>query len=99
MSHHASSDSEFPNISGADEARRKLDERFKKLTRELGVGATGDFPRGQIHRTDEGGLSLAVTVEKNTVIIAFGKPVAWFGMSRVEACELADLLKKRASEL
>ena len=90
MSHHAESDSEFP------EAARLL---FDKLAREQGAGATGMFPRGQLHRTDEGELRIAVTVEKNSVILAFGKPIAWIGMSRVEACEFADLIKRKASEL
>ena len=94
MSHHAESDSEFP-----PEAKRKVTETIDRLARVLGAGPTGEFPRGKLHRTDEGGIAIAVTVEKNTVIVAFAKPISWFGMSRVEACELADLLKKRANEL
>ena len=94
MSHHAGNDSEFP-----PEAKRIFDDMVKKMSAEVGAGATGLFPRGQLHRTDEGEIRIAVTVEKNTVILAFGKPTAWIGMSRVEACELADLIKLRASEL
>ncbi len=90
MSHHAESDSEFP------EAGRMF---FDKLAREQGAGATGMFPRRHLHRTDQGELRMAVTVEKNSVILAFGKPIAWIGMSRVEAIEFADLIKRRATEL
>lgn len=94
MSHHADADSEFP-----EEAKALLNQRLHALATEAGAGPTGDHPRGRLHRTDEGGLAIAVTVERNTVIVAFGKPVSWFGMSRVETCELADLLKTRAQEL
>jgi hypothetical protein len=97
MSHHASNDSEFPG--GANENRRGLDELMNRLAGGRGAGATGQFPRGQIHRTDEGELRLAVTVINNTVVLAFGKPVSWVGFSRVEAIELAELIKRRAQEL
>lgn len=93
MSYHAEQDSEFPNRDSS------FLQRLQDLAKEAGAGPTGQFPRGHIHRTDEGEIRIAVTVERNTVILAFAKPVAWIGMSRVEACELAELLKRRASEL
>lgn len=94
MSHHAPSDSEFPG-----ERPQKFKDILDKLAQDSGAGATGNFPRGQLHRTDEGEIRIAITVERNTVIIAFGKPTAWIGLSRVEAVELAELIKKRAGEL
>ncbi len=93
MSHHAESDSEFP------ETLKKFTDEISKVARQVGAGPTGEFPRGQIHRTDEGAIRMAVTIERGTIILAFGKPVAWVGMSRIEACELADMLKKKAAEL
>lgn len=62
------------------------------------LGPTGNFPRGHINLQDEGELRIGVTVENNTVIIAFGKSISWFGLSRLEACQFADLIKKRAME-
>lgn len=90
MSHHADHESEFP--------KRDWNEVLSKMMEDK-LGATGQRPRGKIHATDEGELRMGVTVENDTVILAFGKPIAWIGMSRIEAIALADLLKQRASEL
>jgi hypothetical protein len=101
MGHHASMDSEFPEKDDLAHIAKgqRLREMMDSMAKAQGAGATGEFPRGHIHRTDEGELRIVVTVQNNNVILAFGKPTAWIGFSRVEACELADLLKKRAQEL
>lgn len=89
MSHHSS---EPENVG-------EFAAWIKKVAHEQGAGATGQFPRGHLNETDEGEIGLAVTVKNNTVILAFGKSVSWIGLSRVEAVELAELLKRRAQEL
>lgn len=61
-------------------------------------GATGKFPRGKLHESDEGELQLGVTVNQGTVIIAFGKPVAWMGLTPQIARDLAAALITRADE-
>ncbi len=90
MSHHGSHDGKTSGI---------LKELYRKLNEECGAGPTGRFPRGRLNEHDEGELVMAVGVKDNTVILAFGKPVSWIGFSRVEAVELAELLKTRAAEL
>ena len=45
------------------------------------------------------GLNVGVAVDNDRVLLVFPKPVAWLGMSRNQARELADYLKQRASEL
>ena len=62
------------------------------------LGATGQFPRGKLHESDEGELRFGVTVEHGTVIVVFGKPVAWLGMSPQKASDLAVTLLERADE-
>jgi hypothetical protein len=62
------------------------------------LGATGKFPEGKIHPTDEGELKFAITHEKGEVIFQFGKAVAWFALPPEKAEELADLLRKHAVE-
>jgi hypothetical protein len=39
-----------------------------------------DYPRGKLNARDEGQLRMMMRVEKNTLVIDFGKPVAWFGL-------------------
>lgn len=61
-------------------------------------GETGKFPRGKLHADDEGELQMGVTVNQGTVILAFGKPVAWLGLTPQIARALAATLIERADE-
>lgn len=62
------------------------------------IGATGEFPEGKLNSNDEGEIRFGVALDKEArkVILNFGKPVAWLGMSPGQAIELADLLRKKA---
>jgi hypothetical protein len=62
------------------------------------IGATGEFPEGKIHGSDEGQVRFAIAHDKGKVIIQFGKPIAWFAMGPEQARELADTLTKHAIE-
>jgi len=62
------------------------------------LGATGNFPLGKLTQSDEGELKMAVTTNKGKVIVAFGKPIAWMGLSPDDARMLAKILNKRADE-
>ena len=61
-------------------------------------GANGKFPRGKLHESDEGELQMGVTVKQGTVIVAFGTPVAWLGLTPQIARDLAATLLERADE-
>lgn len=63
------------------------------------VGATGDFPRGKLNPTDEGGLMIAVHPEGDTVRIDFGKPTAWIAMPADQALAFAALIVKNAMHI
>lgn len=85
MSHHAD---QMP-----EELRRELDFMKDKL------GATGKFPDGKLHDTDEGEIQFAVASdkEKQVVILDFGsKPISYVGMGPQDAIELAQLLIRHA---
>lgn len=69
----------------------------KELLKEL--GATHRFPEGRLTDADEGELTFAVTVRSGKVVVAFGKPVSWFGMGADQADLLADLLRQRAAQI
>lgn len=62
-------------------------------------GKTGDFPRGKFSEDDEGGIQMGVAVRDKTVIINFGTPVAWLGLPKDVALQLAATIKRRAEEI
>ena len=63
------------------------------------LGGTGDFPRGKLNADDEGGIALGVATQDKTVIINFGKEVAWLGLGHDEAIAFAKLLLKHAKKI
>ena len=67
--------------------------------RKQKVGATGDFPRGKLNENDEGGLAVGIADQDGTVIINFGKPIAWLGLSAQEACDFAGLIVRHAKKV
>ena len=62
------------------------------------LGETGRFTHGALTPDDEGELRCAVTASGGKVILAFGTPVEWIGMTPRMAQQLADALNKWASE-
>ncbi len=62
-------------------------------------GSTGEFPRGKLNEDDEGELKIAIGVDKDTVIIDFGKSVTWIGLSSRDARDLAQLMLDKAAEI
>ena len=65
------------------------------------AGATGDHPQGKLNADDEGGLRMAIVADKrNSVVrVDFGKPVAWLGLDRATALDLARRLTWHAEKL
>jgi len=62
------------------------------------LGATGEFPRGQLDDSDEGEISIGITVRRGTVLLAFGKPVGWLGLPPQMARDIGRTLQERADE-
>ena len=62
------------------------------------LGATGRYPRGTLNEHDEGELQYAIVTYRGTVIINYGKPVAWFGLAPADARRLAQILEAKAEE-
>ena len=65
------------------------------------IGPTNKFPYGKVHESDEGELSigLATDLSNNTIVMNFGKPIAWIGMAPNHARDLAKMLIDKADEL
>lgn len=76
----------------------EIPEYLRELAERERLGATGAFPQGKIHHTDEGEIRLMVGVERGKVLLAFGKPVAWIGFDPEQARQIGELLIKRADE-
>ena len=66
------------------------------LAKRLKLGATGAFPDGKLDKSDEGELRMALSMQGDYVRIDFGKPVAWFAVTKNEAKELAARLMQCA---
>ena len=64
-----------------------------------GLGPTGKFPQGKLDDTDEGELTLAVSVVDSVIRIDFGKKVAWLGLDPDTALALASSLTEKAMAL
>lgn len=62
-------------------------------------GSSGDFPRGRLNADDEGDLQFGITTKDKTIIVDFGKPVAWLGLDKATALQLGAILIERAREL
>lgn len=56
------------------------------------LGPTGRFPRGKLDEGDEGELLCAISVNRGTVILAFGTSVEWLGLTPQGARMLAEAL-------
>ena len=65
------------------------------------LGATGEFPNGQYHPTDEGEIKMAIVTDRDRelVFLNHGKPVTWIGMTPQQAVELAQSLIQHARSI
>ena len=93
----------FKEAAEQGEMREKIGavvEQLKAATKAIGapLGETREFPYGTITPDDEGEIRLAVTAQGGKVIIAFGKPIAWLGMSPREARQFAKALSEWADK-
>ena len=77
-------------------ARNRL---MRELLNTTGFrGAVGDHPDGVLRGGDEGLIQFAVGHEDGKVVIDFGKPVAWLGMTPQQAADFASSILNRARE-
>lgn len=77
-------------------ARNKLRRQLLDTTGFL--GAIGSHPDGVLRKGDEGLIQFAVGMEDGKVVIDFGTPVAWLGMTPQQAADFASSILNRARE-
>ena len=68
-----------------------MSQRRIKTKRVPGLGPTGQYPYGKLNPDDEGEIRIAIAHDPHnrTVVIDFGKPVAWIGLPPQHAREFA----------
>ncbi len=85
--------------------RRNQNELIKDIMTEKKIskrpGPTGDFPDGQIFKDDEGALNIGIASdkEKGIVIMDFGSPVKWIGLSPEDIYGLTKVMIEKANEI
>jgi hypothetical protein len=97
MSHHGSNP--FEEAGDVPEF-----ERLHKLMRDLlnttGFrGAVGSYPDGVLRKGDSGLIQFAIGEQDGKVVIDFGTPVAWMGMTPQQAADFASSLLRKAREV
>ena len=63
------------------------------------LGPTGRFPGGKLTDTDKGEVVFEVVRFKNKVIVNFGTPLMYIGMSPKEARRFGSLLIQKANAI
>ena len=99
--HHG--DRWFKEAADQADARQTIQDvtaRLAEITQRAGMalGETGRYPLGALTPDDEGELRMAVTAQRGTVILTFGKPTAWIGMTPHDARALANALGEWAAK-
>ena len=92
MSHHGSN----PFDEDGDKIR-KLISGLKASTADY-RGPIGDYPHGKLTASDEGSIQFAIGEKDGKVVMDFGAPVAWIGVTPQQAMDIASALTKRARE-
>lgn len=95
MSHHGTNpfESDDPNFA----SRSKL---MRDLLNTAGFrGAIGAYPNGQLTKADEGSIQFAIGEQDGKVVIDFGTPIHWLGMTPQQAADFASTVLKRARDV
>jgi hypothetical protein len=62
-------------------------------------GPTGEFPQGRLNSEDEGELAVGLAIVQNRIVMHFGKPIVWVGMSADDADNLIAMLTTYSKKL
>lgn len=102
MGHHGT---QAPYSEMGEEQMKELFKNFESKIPQLNpendlkLGPTGRFPMGHLNKDDEGEIRIGVTSSNGKVVIDFGKPIHWVGLSPEQAKDIAEVLISRANEI
>lgn len=77
-------------------------EKIRKLIGDMKAstanyrGPIGDYPHGKLNPSDEGSIQFAIGEKDGKVVLDFGSPVAWIGVTPQQAMDIAAGLMKHA---
>ncbi len=99
MSHH--SDGPGPEVTA--ETIKRFFKRGKNaqsgIDRILNLGPTGKFPQGKLTEDDAGEIEFTVARKGDKVVMDFGTPVKWVGLTADDAREVGKALIKHAKKI
>ena len=100
MSNHSSYPDQdmLRHLLGAKDEDSKVNT-LQRMIESTPVGATGNFPQGQLTKADEGEIQFMVGAKNDKVILQFGTPVAWMGMTPEQAIDLGEMLIQKAAKV
>lgn len=83
---------------------KDLPESLKKIVEECNLGPTNKFPKGKLNKNDEGQIKIAIGIDETkegdkTIVMNFGKPIAWIGFTAKDAYNLAQIFEKLADKI
>lgn len=95
MAHHGPNpfDGDSPEFKSRQKLMREL------LNTSAFRGAIGDHPEGHLTKSDEGSIQFAIGEQDGKVVIDFGTPVHWLGMTPQQAADFASAVLKRSREV
>lgn len=71
----------------------------EEVSKKMDLGATGEYPHGTTGPHDQGELKCAVYIQKNRLMVNFGKQLSWLAMTKQEAIAFGSGLVKKAKEM
>jgi hypothetical protein len=97
MAHHGPNP--FEGFDDKPEFQKRRELMRELLTSTVNFrGALGEFPQGQLAKDDEGSIQFAIGEKEGKVVIDFGTPVHWLGMTPQQAADFASAILKRARQ-
>jgi hypothetical protein len=101
MAHHGSQDfSDMAKYQDMINKQYKNGENlFKAFAERVGLGATENFPDGKIDPSDEGEIRFAMTISDGKLIMNFGKPTVWVGLTKENVNDLVAYLQEKVKEM
>lgn len=73
--------------------------RIREELEGVRLGPTDQHPEGKLSPSDDGEIRIAVGVEKGKIVLHFGEPTMWIGMTPEQATEIAGLMIQKARAL
>lgn len=97
MSHHGfdAFDGDGPDFQNRHKLIREMQAKLLATTAEF-RGAIGEYPDGQLTPRDEGSIQFAIGEQHGKVVIDFGTPVHWLGMTAQQAADFASAVLAKA---